>query len=65
MHSKYRPGTRVEVVAPEGKLWLKATVIREDRVVIDRDADPVWGGAELTRSQWKRLRVIQDEDGRS
>lgn len=60
-NSKQRPGARVEVVAPLGKAWLRATVISEDRIKIDMDADPVWGGCELTRSQWRRIRTISDD----
>lgn len=62
--NKHRPGTRVQVIAPEGTRWLRATVIREDVVVVDMDADPVWGGCELNRGQWKRMRTIDDEEGR-
>lgn len=65
----YKPGARVEVLPPVGDRWLAATM--KDyygTVIVDMLADPVWGGCELKRNVYRRVRRMpdgtEDSDGR-
>lgn len=57
------PGRLVEVIPPEGKAWLTAVVVdHEGTVRVDYAACPVWGGCVLKRSQYRRIRDMEERD---
>lgn len=50
-------GTRCKVMVPDFTGWLPGVWETQYRVRIDKDADPVWGGALLTRTE-ARIRSV-------
>lgn len=59
------PGRLVEVIPPEGKRWLKAVVVdHEGTVRVDDLACPVWGNCVLTRSQYRRIRDVEEPNAK-
>jgi len=57
------PGRLVEIIPPDGKKWLTAVVMDWNGTVrVDYAACPVWGGCVLKRSQYRRIRDMEEPD---